>query len=81
MKKFGNKTVGLKLACETDFVAKNDTFRSLAARVVEIASTSNPIDTYAEIDSVLQTEIEDFLKSNFVAIGENMQVADLFVKE
>ena len=81
VKKFGNKTVGLKLACETDFVAKNDTFRSLAARVVEIASTSNSIDTYAEIDSALQTEIEDFLKSNFVAIGENMQVADLFVKE
>jgi translation elongation factor EF-Ts len=27
IKQFGDKTVGLKLACETDFAAKNDVFK------------------------------------------------------
>jgi len=29
----------------------------------------------------MQTQIDDLLKGNFVAIGENMQVADLFIQE
>ncbi len=81
VQRFWNKTVGVKLACETDFVARNETFRWLAVRVLEIASKSSPVDTFSALDASLQTEIDEFLKSNFVAIGENMQVADLFVRE
>jgi elongation factor Ts len=81
VKTFGTKTVGVKLACETDFVARNETFRALAGRVLEIASASGVVNTFAELDSAIQTEIDDLLKANFVAIGENMLVADLFVRE
>mgnify|MGYP000524075696 CR=1 FL=1 len=81
VQKFGTKTVGVKLACETDFVARNETFRWLAVRVLEIASVSWAVDTFAQLDSALQTQINDLLKGNFVAIGENMQIADLFVRE
>lgn len=78
---FWNKTVGVKLACETDFVAKNDIFRWLAVSVLEIASKSWPVATAAELDATIKNEIDEMLQSNFVAIGENMQVADLFVRE
>ena len=78
---FGNKTVGLKLACETDFVARNDTFRALAAQVVEIAAKSDAIDSVDSLSASLKEEIDTLLQSNFVAIGENMQVVDLFVRE
>lgn len=71
----------MKLACETDFVARNETFRGLAVRVLEIAAHSVPVATFAELSDEVQTQINDLLKENFVAIGENMQVADLFVKE
>lgn len=77
---FGGKTVGVKLACETDFVARNETFRSLAVRILEIASVSDPVATYTQLDESLKTTIEMLLKENFVAIGENMQVTDLFVQ-
>jgi elongation factor Ts len=76
----GDKTVGVKLACETDFVARNETFRNLATRVVEIASESAPVDSIADLDATIMEKIDELLKANFVAIGENMQVADLFVR-
>jgi elongation factor Ts len=78
---FWNKTVGTKLACETDFVAKNEVFWWLAVNVLEIASKSGPVASIAELDSGIKNEIDEMLQSNFVAIGENMQVADLFVRE
>lgn len=81
VQQFGGKTIGVKLACETDFVARNETFRALANRVLEIASASGPVNTFAELAADIQTQIDDLLKGNFVAIGENMQVADLFIKE
>ena len=77
---YGDKTVWVKLACETDFVARNETFRWLAERVTELASQSAPVDTFADVDDTLKQRLDDLLKENFVAIGENMQIADLFVK-
>jgi len=81
VQQFWSKTVGIKLACETDFVARNETFRWLAIQVLEIAAKGDEVNTFSELSETLQKEIDDLLKSNFVAIGENMQVADLFVKE
>lgn len=81
VKSFGNKTVWLKLACETDFVARNTTFRWLGEEVLELLSTSSPIDSLQDLDGLLKQRIDDLLKENFVAIGENMQVVDVFVKE
>ncbi|MBP6256938.1 hypothetical protein KA405_04465 [Patescibacteria group bacterium] len=48
---------------------------------MEIASKSGPVASIAELDSGIKNEIDEMLQSNFVAIGENMQVADLFVRE
>lgn len=49
IKQYGDKTVGLKLACETDFVAKNDTFRSLATQIVDQLSNEQDFASYAQL--------------------------------
>jgi elongation factor Ts len=36
VKQDGSTTVGVKIACETDFVAKNDTFLTLASDVADM---------------------------------------------
>lgn len=80
-KKIENKTIGLKLACETDFVARNETFRWLAEQIVRMLAQSPSIEDRTHIDSWLKESIEELLKEHFVAIGENMQVIDAFVQE
>lgn len=81
VKTIGTKTVGVKLACETDFVARNETFRGLAEQIVQMLAQSAPVEDREHVDAGLQARIEDLLKENFVAIGENMQVLDAFVQE
>lgn len=80
IKQFGDKTVGLKLACETDFAAKNDVFKWIANQIVEKLATLDALTTYAEVSEELQVEITKVLQDNAVTIGENMQVIDGFVK-
>jgi len=79
VKTIGDKTVGIKLACETDFVARNETFRALAHSVAELLSKNIVASSYDSFDPSLKQEVEHLLQSNFVAIGENMQVVDAFV--
>lgn len=81
IQKIGNKTIGLKLACETDFVAKNDTFRSLAAQIVTELNKLDVVDSWTQIDTAVQEKLNTILKDNFVTIGENMKILDAFVKE
>ena len=80
IKQDGGKVAGLKLACETDFVAKNDTFRGLADQIVDLLiAKSGDIDSIEQLDPALKEELELVLKDNFVTIGENMQILDVFV--
>ncbi|MDP2670196.1 MAG: hypothetical protein Q8O99_04505 [bacterium] len=53
----------------------------MADKIVDMLAQSNPIESWDQADDVLKTRIEDLLKENFVAIGENMQVLAAFVKE
>ncbi len=79
IKQYGDKTVGLKLACETDFVAKNDTFRSLATQIVDQLSNEQDFASYAQLWEATKEAVNTVLKDNFVTIGENMQILDAFV--
>jgi elongation factor Ts len=70
------------LACETDFVAKNDTFIGLADSIVDIlADIEGRVASRGDLDAEKQEQIDKLLKDNFVTIGENMQVVDLFVDD
>lgn len=80
VEQFGDKVVGLKLACETDFVAKNETFKRLWKDIVEKLSTLESLENYAHLDATMKEDLEKVLKDNFVTIGENMQIIDAFVQ-
>ncbi len=76
------KVCGVKIACETDFVAKNDTFRSLVDEILEkVIENGELVDSKEDLDSSFVEEIDQLLKDNFVKIGENMQFVDCFFQE
>jgi elongation factor Ts len=67
------------LACETDFVAKNDTFRNLATQIVDQLSKEEDFASFALLADAVKESVNTILKDNFVTIGENMQILDAFV--
>jgi elongation factor Ts len=57
------KTVGLKLLCETDFVAKNENFQALFDSVLnKIAEGSKEITALADLDPAVAQTLEDEVK-------------------
>jgi len=80
IKQFGEKTVWLKLACETDFAAKNDTFKAIAHEIIDTLATLESLSSYADASQEIKDAVTKILQHNAVTIGENMQVLDWFVK-
>jgi elongation factor Ts len=78
IKQIGDLIVGLKLACETDFVAKNDTFHDLASQILDLVAGYGAVENYESLDQEKKDELNKVLQDNFVTIGENMQIADVF---
>jgi len=70
----------VKLACETDFVAKTKEFRALAHEIAMQVTSMNPKD----IDQLLFQEyirdkskkVEDLIKEAIAKLGENIKVAE-----
>lgn len=80
IKQVGNKIAGIKFACETDFVAKNDIFRGIAQQIVDmVAASADEVASVVHLSDVVKHQIDTLIKDNFVTIGENMQVLDAFV--
>jgi len=79
----GKSGAMVKLLCETDFVAKNDKFRELANDIAMHVVAMNPVDKdelYAQaFVKDPEVTVEDLIKGNIAAIGENI-VVDSFVK-
>lgn len=70
------ESVLIALACETDFVAKNDEFQELGNKIVEITFAQNP----ASIDELMTLSIdnltvEEKLTELIGKIGEKLEVA------
>ena len=70
-----NKTSVIELNCETDFVAKNDSFVALANQLAEIALEKNSMDDFlnAEIDSMT---VNDKLIQQTGVIGEKLVIGN-----
>lgn len=76
------KTVGLKLLCETDFVAKNENFQALFDSVLnKIAQGSNEITALADLDPALAETVENEVKEFMGKTGENMKIGGVFVTQ
>jgi len=69
----GNSGALVEVNCETDFVAKNEEFKTLTADIAKLAATSNA----TTVEELLATELngeklEDVIKSKIASIGEKI---------
>jgi len=75
-----NERIGvlLKLLCETDFVARNDSFKELAHQIAMHIAAMNPqnIDELLKQNFIMDEKItvEDLIKQNIARLGENMRI-------
>jgi elongation factor Ts len=71
-----NNTVGVAivLACETDFVAKNDSFKTLAAQFADIAINYSDKDSFMAADFGGLTVAEKLIEQTGV-IGEKLDIS------
>jgi len=72
------KAVMVKLACETDFVAKNKDFIAISEDLSRLALEKN-FTTKEELmgGSLNGNSVEEHLKASVGKIGENIQIADV----
>ncbi len=72
--------VGVKLLCETDFVAKNDAFAALVDTLLaDIAAYTGDIDPDAVPESFIET-LTTHLRDQAVTVGENMKIGYVIKK-
>jgi elongation factor Ts len=74
-----DKKVGaiVEVNAETDFVAKNDEFKSFVNDIAKIVATSNPADVQSLLASNYtgtEKTVEEVLKDKIYTIGENMTI-------
>ncbi len=74
------KTVGLKLLCETDFVAKNENFQALFDSVLnKIAQGDKEITSLEHLEPAIAEEVENEVKEFMGKTGENMKIGGVLV--
>lgn len=68
----------VEINCETDFVAKNEDFKSFAAEVAKQALVSDAVDVEALLGEACITDssktVKDALTAKIAVIGENMNI-------
>ena len=71
----GKLAAMVELNCETDFVAKNDDFISLAARLAELVAANDPADVEALSALELDGQTVEAFRTELVGkIGENLSI-------
>ncbi|MEO8384976.1 MAG: translation elongation factor Ts [Betaproteobacteria bacterium] len=73
----GDQKLGaiVEVNCETDFVAKNDDFLALSAKLAEMVATQNPADVTALSALVINgASVEETRKALVGKIGENISI-------
>ncbi len=77
-----DKNIWIKLACETDFVSRNENFHELANKIIDVLSAYNwELSALSDIDqSFLDEKIIPIIQENIWKIGENIRLLDAFIK-
>ena len=74
------KIIGLKLLCETDFVAKNENFQALFDSVLaKIAQSDKEVISREDLDPTIATTIDEEVKEFMGKTGENMKIGGVLV--
>lgn len=74
------KIVGLKLCCETDFVAKNENFLELFNKIFDqLAAQDKEISSLDDLDSAVAEKITADVQEFMGKTGENMKIGAVLV--
>ena len=83
IKTLGNETAMIEVNCETDFVAKNETFQAFVDELLCIILRDKPADVDALKACVFAegTNVEAALKEKIFTIGENLSIRRFVIVE
>ncbi|MFA5747831.1 MAG: translation elongation factor Ts [Candidatus Absconditabacterales bacterium] len=80
LEKKDGKIFGLKILCETDFVAKNENFRALVDQLFEkVLSIKKDISSLSDMDENMLNEMNEMINEFIGKIGENIKIGDVLV--
>ena len=78
-----NKKIGalIVLLCETDFVAKNESFQELGADIAMQVASTDPDDIKALLEEKFIKDpsqtIDDLIKAVILKLGENISIGEM----
>lgn len=74
------KHAGVKLLCETDFVAKNETFQELVDIVLDrLLQVDAQVTSLDNLDQSVATELHNLVNEGIVKVWENLRLVDTYV--
>lgn len=77
-----NWTAWVKLSCETDFVAKNETFQELLDVLLkELILSQVSVESISDLDATLLDTLTKIVSEFVGKIGENVKLEDTFVTD
>lgn len=80
VEKVDGKIVGLKILCETDFVAKNENFQALFDSVLaKVAQSNKEVRSLEDLDPTIAETIDNEVKEFMGKTGENMNIRGVLV--
>ncbi len=75
-----NRVYAIKMACETDFVAKNELFHDLTNALLDAISThTENVDNIDQLPADLRATCETLTQEFVGKIGENIKFADVYI--
>ncbi len=76
-----NRVVGIKVACETDFVTKNDLFIDLTNRLLEeVKKYDKDFSSLDQVDENTKQSWDALVHETVGKIGENIKLDDAFIR-
>lgn len=79
--KDGNRVVGIKIACETDFVTKNDLFKDLTDTLLaEVKAYGKDFASLEQADEESRNKWNTIVHEVVGKIGESIKLTDAFIR-
>jgi len=74
--------IGVKLACETDFVAKNEQFLKAASKIIDLLlSFDKEIRSLDELNDEKLSKLNDIIAETIAVVWENVKVLDILKRK
>ena len=83
VKKDNNIVVAVKLACETDFVAKNEQFIWFSDKIIDklLSFDDKEIESISALSEDKLNQLNEIISEAVAVIGENIKIKDLLKKK